>query len=87
MKTHRIQFALVSLALLAGATGCGNNRAQADKPQMPAAPVRVAPVVSRDMPVLLQSIGNVEAISTVTIKAQISGQLVALHFKEGDYVK
>lgn len=39
------------------------------------------------MPVELQAIGNVEAISTVTIKAQISGQLVGVHFKEGDFVK
>ena len=39
------------------------------------------------MPVELQAIGNVEAISTVTIKAQISGQLMRVHFKEGDFVK
>jgi multidrug efflux system membrane fusion protein len=39
------------------------------------------------MPVELQAIGNVESISTVTIKAQISGQLVGIHFKEGDFVK
>jgi len=29
----------------------------------------------------------VEAISTVSIKPQISGQLVGVHFKEGDFVK
>jgi multidrug efflux system membrane fusion protein len=88
MKTNRIQFFLLPLALLAGATGCGSkNSALADKPQMPGAPVRVAAVVSRDMPVQLQAIGNVEAIATVTIKAQVSGQLVAVHFKEGDFVK
>jgi membrane fusion protein, multidrug efflux system len=39
------------------------------------------------MPVELQAIGNVEAISTVSIKAQISGQLMRVHFKEGDFVK
>ncbi|HMF89339.1 MAG TPA: efflux RND transporter periplasmic adaptor subunit [Candidatus Angelobacter sp.] len=89
MKTYRIQFVLVLLALLASAAGCGGgkNTAQANQPQAPAAPVRVASVVSRDMPVLLQAIGNVEATSTVTIKAQVSGQLVGVHFKEGDFVK
>ena len=39
------------------------------------------------MPVESQAIGNVEAISTVSIKAQISGQLMHVHFKEGDFVK
>jgi multidrug efflux system membrane fusion protein len=66
--------------------GCSNKDAvQAAKPT--AAPVRIATVASRTMPVELQAIGNVEAISTVSIKAQISGQLMRVHFKEGDFVK
>jgi membrane fusion protein, multidrug efflux system len=66
--------------------GCANKEAvQAAKPA--AAPVRIATVASRTMPVELQAIGNVEAISTVSIKAQISGQLLRVHFKEGDFVK
>jgi membrane fusion protein, multidrug efflux system len=32
-------------------------------------------------------VGNVEAYSTITVKAQVSGQLIAVYFKEGDYVK
>ncbi|HLK08223.1 MAG TPA: efflux RND transporter periplasmic adaptor subunit [Candidatus Angelobacter sp.] len=69
--------------------GCSNKDAvQAAKPQQAAgAPVRIATVASRTMPVELQAIGNVEAISAVTIKAQISGQLMRVHFKEGDFVK
>jgi membrane fusion protein, multidrug efflux system len=68
--------------------GCSNrDSVQAAKPQAPAAPVRVATVATRNMPVQLQAIGNVEAISTVSIKAQISGQLMRVHFKEGDFVK
>jgi multidrug efflux system membrane fusion protein len=78
-----------ALMLLLFAIGCGNKDAvQAAKPQQaPAAPVRIATVTSRTMPVETQAIGNVEAISTVSIKAQISGQLVGVHFKEGDFVK
>ena len=69
--------------------GCsGRDSVQAAKPQQaPAAPVRVATVSTRSMPVQLQAIGNVEATSTVSIKAQISGQLINVHFKEGDFVK
>src|SRR5579859_4427325 len=84
-RTHILQTSLAALLLLAA--GCSNKDAvQAAKPQS-AAPVRIATVASRTMPVELQAIGNVEAISTVTIKAQISGELVGVHFKEGDYVK
>jgi multidrug efflux system membrane fusion protein len=88
MKTKSILLHTSFLALLLAAVGCGNKDAvQAAKPPAAAAPVRVASVQSRTMPVEIQAIGNVEAISTVTIKAQISGQLVSVHFKEGDFVK
>src|SRR5438270_534410 len=77
-----------ALALLSVVLGCTGKDVQAAKPQQaPAAPVTVATVASRSMPVQLQAIGNVEAISTVSIKPQISGQLVDVHFKEGDFVK
>src|SRR5262249_31021536 len=77
------------LFALAFLPGCSRqDLVQAAKPQQaPAAPVRVATVSSRSMPVQLQAIGNVEAISTVSIKAQISGQLMRVHFKEGDFVR
>jgi membrane fusion protein, multidrug efflux system len=38
------------------------------------------------MPVELTSVGNVEPVSTVAIKAQVSGELLEVHFKEGDFV-
>jgi multidrug efflux system membrane fusion protein len=89
MKIKNVFLPTSSLLLLLLMIGCGNKDAvQAAKPQQaPAAPVRIATVTSRTMPVEIQAIGNVEAISTVSIKAQISGQLVGVHFKEGDFVK
>ena len=38
-------------------------------------------------PFEIQVIGNVEAYSTITVKAQVGGQLVNVYFKEGDFVK
>ena len=89
MKTrNHIFYASLAAGLLLLAAGCSNKDAvQAAKPKQAGAPVRVATVASRTMPVELQAIGNVEAISAVTIKAQISGQLMRVHFKEGDFVK
>ncbi len=88
MNTDKLKSSILALLplplLLAGCSG--REAVQAAKQPM-GAPVTVATVASRTMPVQLQAIGNVEAISMVTIKAQISGQLVGVHFKEGDYVK
>jgi multidrug efflux system membrane fusion protein len=87
MKTRNYILHTSIAAFLLLAAGCSNKEAvQAAKP-IAAAPVRIATVASRTMPVELQAIGNVEASSTVSIKAQISGQLMHVHFKEGDFVK
>ena len=86
MKTFLAICALSASMLFVGCSK--GDSVQAAKPQQaPAAPVRVATVSTRSMPVQLQAIGNVEAISTVSIKAQISGELRQVHFKEGDFVK
>ncbi|HEY7391602.1 MAG TPA: efflux RND transporter periplasmic adaptor subunit [Bryobacteraceae bacterium] len=50
-------------------------------------PVTVATVSARTVPVEEQVIGNVEAYSTISVKAQVGGQLTEMHFKEGDFVK
>jgi membrane fusion protein, multidrug efflux system len=87
MQINPISYAIIPLLAVALA-GCNSrDPVQAAKTPAAGAPVTVATVASRTMPVELQAIGNVESISTVTIKAQISGQLVGIHFKEGDFVK
>ena len=50
-------------------------------------PVTVAMAQGSDVPVEIQVIGNVEAYSTITVKAQVGGQLTDVFFHEGDYVK
>src|SRR5882762_5986703 len=72
----------ITLGLLLGCT------AQTAAPPPPAGvPVVVAKVSQKMMPVEVTSVGNVEPISTVSIKAQISGELLQVHFKEGDFVR
>jgi len=39
------------------------------------------------MPVEVTAVGNVEAISTISIRAQVAGEVQNIHFKEGDFVK
>jgi membrane fusion protein, multidrug efflux system len=75
--------AAISLGMFV--SGCTASPAAAPPP--PGIPVVVAKVSQKQMPVEITSVGNVEAISTVSIKAQISGELLQVHFKEGDFVR
>ncbi len=49
-------------------------------------PVLVANAAKRDVPVEVQVIGNVEAYSTISVKAQVTGQITEVYFHEGDFV-
>jgi len=49
-------------------------------------PVAVATVTQKPMAVNVRVVGNVEAASTVGIRAQVTGALQTVHFKEGDEV-
>ncbi len=49
-------------------------------------PVTTAPAQVRDVPVLLDGLGTVQALSVVEIKAQANGTLVALPAREGQEV-
>jgi multidrug efflux system membrane fusion protein len=51
--------------------------------EAPAVPVSVALAVQRNVPFRLAAIGNVEAFSTVAVKARVDGQIVSVNFREG----
>lgn len=50
-------------------------------------PVAVASAAKGDIPVTLTSLGTVTSLATVTVKSQISGYLMEIHFREGQAVK
>lgn len=54
---------------------------------MPAVPVTVATAVERTVPIQLRLIGNVESYASITVKAQVAGELVRIHFTEGQEVR
>jgi len=51
-----------------------------------AVPVNVAAAQQQTVPVVITGIGNVEAFSTVSIKARVDGQIVEVKFREGQPV-
>ncbi len=73
---------LLLLTLLASA--CSNGKA---KNPVPPPPVVVGLATKKTVPVELRAIGNVQAFSSVMVKSKVGGELVRVHFTEGQDVK
>ena len=73
------------LVILLVASGCSKEQA-APAPRAAAIPVLVSKVTQRAMPVQLTAIGNVGGY-TVSVKAQVPGELLEVQFKDGDFVQ
>ena len=80
----------VVAAALAGAllfAGCSDNAAGKPSRSVPAVPVTVVDVVEKSVPVQLTAVGNAQAYTSVGIKSQVNGQIMDVHFKEGQDVR
>jgi len=80
------RFFLVGFVFLGACSG-GPSAEEPKSKEKPAVPVTVASVFTKDVPVQVTSVGNVEAYSTVAVKSRVSGELVGVHFQEGQEVK
>lgn len=88
---RRLAGAMALAAAAAILASCGNGQAangRTGKPAGPAPPVPVlaATVSKKDVPVQLKAVGAVEARQTVAVKALVGGQLIEVHFQEGQNV-
>jgi multidrug efflux system membrane fusion protein len=52
----------------------------------PAIPVTVTKSVAKEMPIEVTAIGNVQPVVGVAIRSQVTGRMLKVNFKEGDYV-
>ena len=57
------------------------------KPKLPGIPVSVALARKADVSVYISGLGSVIPISTVNVKSRVDGQLMEVHFLEGQSVK
>lgn len=64
-------------------SGGGGRRGGQDGP----VPVLVAAAGVADVPVYLRGVGAARALNTVTVKPQVDGKLIKVHFREGQDVK
>jgi multidrug efflux system membrane fusion protein len=50
-------------------------------------PVKTGDVIQQNVPLQIDAIGNVEAYNTVSVKALVGGEVIGVHFKEGQDVR
>lgn len=88
-------FRMAALVLAVGLAGgiaawhfeTGAQSASRAAPSPPPVPVQVAAATRHDVPVYLSGLGTVQAFNTVTVHAQVDGQLQKVLFTEGQQVK
>jgi len=80
-------FSLTAILFLSGCGNQGQPQAASSAAGRPPAPVVVASVEQRDIPVQISAIGNVEAYQTVLIRSQVNGQIQKIFFREGEDVR
>ncbi len=96
LQPSKILGLLVTLILLsscgsspsdAGSGGKGKGKGKGKNGDSGPVPVVVAKSGLKNVPIEITVVGNVEAYSVVTVRAQTGGMLTKVNFQEGDYVK
>ena len=83
---------LATLLLVCSAVcliGCARQDGKSNRAKggIPPTPVTVAQALARDIPIQIRQIGSVEPVAVIAVKAQISGELNQVFFKEGQEIK
>jgi len=86
MKNKKIIIAVIVVALIVVVYGYMSKK-KPPPPERKGVPVLVGKAVQKTMPIIVESIGTVEAYNTVTIISRVMGQLLKIHFKEGQDVR
>lgn len=72
---------LISLLFL---TSCAKKQV---KHEIPPRPVETAVSIQKDVPIYIDSFGNLNSFYDVNVQSQVTGKILDVHFKEGDIVK
>ena len=89
-KRRLIILLFAGLLVTAAAGGLMSRREKsqaAQSPAPPAIPVTVTAATRQDVPIYYDALGVVQAVNTVAIRAQVTGQLVSVNFRQGQDVK
>jgi len=94
-RLRRHPYAVGLFALLIAVVGGGTlvlsrpwrSAAGARAPASPRISVVAAPVRTRDVGVYLSGLGSVTPLNMVTVRSRVDGELIAVHFQEGQIVR
>lgn len=78
-------YVIVVLLLSLFMSACSDSKAKQTTQRV--VPVKIGDVKQQDIPLQINAIGNVDAYNTVSVKALIGGEVIGVHFKEGQDVK
>src|SRR5262249_16984167 len=81
---------VIALAAVVGAVflvAAFSARSAEPTQQQESVPVATALVTKRTVPIELRAIGNVEAYNAVAVRSLVAGELMKIHFQQGQDVK
>src|SRR5687768_1599487 len=78
---------LIAVSAMLPACSGADAEAPGANPSQPAVPVTVDRVIEKEMPLEVNVVGAVEAFSTVAVRAQVTGELKAVNFRQGEDVQ
>src|SRR5262245_2600461 len=67
--------------------GCSDRAGGTPNRAAPAVPVTAGDVARRPVPLQVLAVGNAQSITTVGVKSQVAGQILKVHFGEGQEVQ
>lgn len=76
---------ILSFALAALFAGCAKQEKKAAI--IPPTPAQLTKAVAKDLSAYLSTLGTTASLCSVNIVPQVSGQMLSVNFKQGDYVK
>lgn len=75
---------LLAVSALLAASACAAKR---PAPPPEAVPVRVGTVVKKAVPLQIRNVGNIQPYVAVAVRAQVTGEIMRVHFREGQDLK
>jgi membrane fusion protein, multidrug efflux system len=79
-------FVVTLICAVLALNACSRKPAQSAPPP-PVVPVAVAKVWKESIPITLRVVGTMDASETVQVKSQVAGQLLSVHFTEGQNIE
>lgn len=87
-KARKIIFLVLLVIIVAFAVRYFHDRIKKkQKASIPPRPVKMAKATTSDVPIYIDSFGTLAPLNNVDVKAQVTGEIMSVHFKEGEVVQ